>query len=331
MRRREFITLLGGAVASSAYWPPAARAQQPTMPVVGFLGIGYLAPLKSLVSAFRKGLEEAGYIEGQNVTIEYRWAEYHYDRLPALAEDLARRQVAVIVATGGEVSALAAKSATTTIPVVFNSNDDPVRLGLVASLNRPGGNLTGVSLLTTASVVGKRLELLHALVPKAGLLGLLVNAKSPSAETDTREAQAATQVTGQQLVADHVGPDRDLDTAYAALVLQRIGTMIIQSDPLFTNQRDALVALAARNRMPTMYGRREIAVAGGLISYGSDLADAYRQQGVYAGRILKGEKPADLPVVQPTKFELVINLKTAKALGLEVPDRLLAIADEVIE
>ncbi len=328
MRRRAFIRLLGSAAAA---WPLAVRAQQSMMPVVGFLGIGYLAPLRPLVSAFRKGLGDTGYVEGQNVTIDYRWAEYHYERLPDLAADLVRAQVAVIVATGGEVAALAAKKATTTIPIVFNSNADPVQVGLVASLNRPGGNLTGVSLLTTAPVIGKRIEYLHTLVPKSGLFGLLINANSPNAEFDTKEAQKAAQVTGQQLVIDHIGVDRDLDTAFAALAQQKIDAIIVQSDPLFTNQRDVLVALAARYRMPAIYGRREIAVAGGLISYGSDLADAYRQQGAYAGRILKGEKPSDLPVMQPTTFELVINLKTATALGLEVPPNLLAIADEVIE
>jgi putative ABC transport system substrate-binding protein len=329
VRRRAFITLLLGGAAAAM--PLTVRAEQPALPVIGFLGIGYLATLRPLVSAFRKGLGEAGYIEGQNVTINYLWAEYHYERLPDLAADLVRAQVAVIVATGGEVAALAAKKATTTIPIVFNSNADPVQAGLVASLNRPGGNLTGVSLLTTAPVIGKRIEYLHALIPSAGLFGLLVNADSPNAEFDIKEAQKAAQLTGRQLVVDHVGADRDLDAAFAGLAQQKIEAMIVPSDPLFTNQRDALIAVAARYRIPAIYGRREIAVAGGLISYGSDLADAYRQQGAYAGRILKGEKPADLPVVQPTTFELVINLKTTKSLGLEVPTNLLAIADEVIE
>ena len=259
MRRRAFIRLLGSAAAA---WPLAVRAQQSTMPVVGFLGIGYLAPLRPLVSAFRKGLGDTGYVEGQNVTIDYRWAEYHYERLPDLAADLVRAQVAVIVATGGEVAALAAKKATTTIPIVFNSNADPVQVGLVASLNRPGGNLTGVSLLTTAPVIGKRIEYLHTLVPKSGLFGLLINANSPNAEFDTKEAQKAAQVTGQQLVIDHIGVDRDLDTAFAALAQQNIDAIIAESDPLFTNQRDVLVALAARYRMPAIYGRRDIAVAG---------------------------------------------------------------------
>jgi ABC-type uncharacterized transport system substrate-binding protein len=327
VKRRAFITLLGGA----ATWPLAARAQQRPVPVVGFLSTNQPSGARPLVSAFRKGLAEAGFVEGQNVTVECRWAENQYDRLPVLAEDLVRRQVAVIVASGGEVSAIAAKSATTTIPIVFNSNGDPVRLGLVASLNRPGGNMTGVSLLTTAPVVGKRLELLHMLLPKAEILGLLINAKSVDAEAESREAQVAAQVTGQRLVVASVIPERDLDTAYAALPLQRIGGLIVQSDPLFFTLRDQLVTLAVRHGVPAIYGRREIVAAGGLISYGSDLSEAYREQGVYAGRILKGEKPADLPVVQPTKFDLVINLKTARTLGLDVPDKLLALADEVIE
>jgi ABC-type uncharacterized transport system substrate-binding protein len=327
MKRRAFISLLGGAVA----WPLAARAQRPATPVIGFLALGAPAGLQILISAFRKGLGEADFIEGQNVAIEYRFAENQYDRLPALADDLVRRQVKVIIASGGEFSALAAKAATTTIPIVFNSNGDPVRWGLVASLNRPGGNLTGVSLLTTAPVVGKRIELLHALLPTAVPFGLLVNAQSVNAEAERREAQAAAQVTGHKLFVDSVGPERNLDATYAALVGQRISGLIVQSDPLFINQRDHLVALAARYGVPAIYGRREYAADGGLISYGSNLADGYRQQGVYAGRILKGEKPENLPVVQPTKFELVINLKTAKVLALDVPDRLLALADEVIE
>jgi len=328
MRRRDFIRLLSGAAAAC---PFAASAQQPAMPVVGYFALGELAKLRPQVSAFRKGLGEAGFVEGQNVTVEYRWAEFHYDRLSTLVEDLVRRQVAVIVATGGEAAALAAKSATNTIPIVFISNSDPVHLGLVASLNRPGGNLTGVSLLTRAPVVGKRLDLLHSLVPTARCLGFLVNADSPNAEADTKQAQEAARITGQQIVVDRVGGGRDLDVAYAALVNQHIDALIIEADPLFTNRRDALVELATRHHLPTIYGRREIVDAGGLISYGSDLAGAFRELGIYASRILKGEKPADLPVIQPTTFELVINLKTAKALGLEVPPNLIAIADEVVE
>jgi putative ABC transport system substrate-binding protein len=327
MKRREFITLLGGAAAA---WPLAAGAQQQAVPVVGFLSTYRLSGARPLVSAFRKGLAQAGFIEGQNVRIEYRWAENQYERLPQLAEDLVR-QAAVIVTSGGEVSALAAKSATANIPIVFNSNDDPVRLGLVASLNRPGGNLTGVSLLTTAQVVGKRLELLHTLLPKVEVFGLLLNAKNVNVEAETREAQAAAQATDHRLVAESTAPDGDLEAVYAALIQHRIGGLIVQSDPLFFNLRDQIIALASRHGLPAIYGRREIVVDGGLMSYGSDISDAYRQQGLYAGRILKGERPAELPVVQPTAFELAINLKTAKALGFDVPDKLIALADEVIE
>jgi putative ABC transport system substrate-binding protein len=325
--RRQFISALGGAVA----WPLAARAQQSGLPVIGFLSSRTPTGTEFLVAAFRKGLAEANFVEGRSVAIEYRWAENHYDRLPALAVELVHFPVAVIVATGGESSALAAKSATTTIPIVFNSNDDPVKLGLVESMNRPGGNITGVSLLTTAGVIGKRFYMLHQLVPKADLYGLLVNGQSVNAEGDTKEVLAVARAIGQQIVVESVGPDRDLDAAFSNFVQHRIGALLVQSDPLFDNQRDRVVALAARNAVPAIYGRREMATAGGLMSYGSNLADAYRQQGVYAGRILKGEKPADLPVVQPTAFDLVINLKTAKALGLEVPAQLLALADEVIE
>jgi putative tryptophan/tyrosine transport system substrate-binding protein len=327
MRRREFIGLLGGAVA----WPLAASAQQPAMPAIGFLSLYQPSNARPLVAAFRKGLGEAGYVEDQNVAVEYRWAEDHYDRLPTLAEDLARRQVAVIVASGGEASALAAKSATATIPIVFSSNGDPIRLGLVASLNRPGRNMTGVSLLTTAEMLGKRLELLHMLLPKAEVLGLLINARSVNAEPETRGVQAASQAIGKQVVVERVGSDDDLDRAYAELIRRQIEGLLVQSDPLFFNLRNQLVALAARHSVPAIFGRREYVAAGGLISYGSDITDGYRQQGVYASRILKGEKPADLPVVQPTKFELVINLKTSKTLGITVPPTLLALADEVIE
>jgi putative ABC transport system substrate-binding protein len=328
MRRREFIALVGAAAVG---WPLAARTQQPAMPVIGFLSLYQPSNAQPLVAAFRNGLGEAGYVEGQNVAVEYRWAEDHYDRLPTLAEDLARRQVAVIVASGGEASALAAKSATETIPIVFSSNGDPIRLGLVASLNRPGRNMTGVSLLTTAEMLGKRLELLHTLLPRAEVLGLLINARSINADPETRGAQAAAQAIGQQVVVDSVDSDDDLDRAYAELVRRRIAGLLVQSDPLFLNLRNQLVALAARHSLPAIFGRREYVVAGGLISYGSDLTDGYRQQGVYAGRILKGEKPADLPVAQSTKFELVINVKTAKSLGIDIPDRLLALADEVID
>jgi putative ABC transport system substrate-binding protein len=328
MRRRDFISLIGSPAIA---WPLAARAQQSSTPVIGFLSLYQPANASPLIAAFHKGLAAAGYVDGQNVAVEYRWAEDQYERLSALAGDLARRQVAVIVASGGEASALAAQSATTTIPVVFSTNGDPVRLGLVASLNRPGGNMTGVSLLTNAEMLGKRLELLHMLRPNAATLGLLINARSVNAESEALGVQAAAQAIGQQLVVDSVGSDDDLDRAYAELVQGRIEGLLVQSDPLFFNLRNQIVTLAARHALPAIFGRREYVAAGGLISYGSDITDAYRQQGVYAGRILKGEKPSDLPVVQPTKFELVINLKTARALGLELPPTLLALADEVIE
>jgi putative tryptophan/tyrosine transport system substrate-binding protein len=254
-----------------------------------------------------------------------------YDRLPSLADDLVNRRVAVIVTSGGEISARAAQAATKMVPIVFNSNTDPVQLGLVASYNRPGGNATGVSLLTTAELMGKRLELLRMLIPKVERFGLLINAKSVSGEADRRAAEAAAQVSGRQIVVRSVVPEVGLEGVYADLVQQRIGGLIVQSDPLFFNLRSDLVGLATRHAVPAIYGRREIVTAGGLISYGSDLTEAYRQQGLYAGRILKGEKPADLPVVQSDRFELIINLKTAKALDLEVPERLLIIADDVVE
>lgn len=327
MRRRDVIALMGGA----ASWSLAAQAQQPAPPSVGFLSLYQPTNAAPLLAAFRKGLAEAGFVEGRNVAVEYRWAEDQYERLPALAADLVRRQVAVLVASGGEASALAAKSATATIPIVFSSNADPVALGLVASLNRPGGNLTGISLLTTADMLGKRLELLRMLLPKAAVLGLLVNARSINAESETRAAEAAARAVGQRIVVERIRSDDDLERAYGELVRAQIEGLLVQSDPLFFNLRNRLVALATRHSLPAIFGRREYATAGGLISYGSDITDGYRQQGVYAGRILKGEKPSDLPVVQPTKFELVVNLRTAKALNVEVPARLLALTDEVIE
>lgn len=325
MERRKFITLLGGAAAA---WPFAARAQQPAKPVVGYLRSAPLADVAHFVTTFRQGLKEAGFVEGENVAIEFRSAEGHTDRLPALAAELIRQPVAVIVADNN--AALAAKAATTTVPIVFGSGGDPVANGLVASLNRPGGNVTGVSFL--AGVLGaKRLELLRQIVPKATKIGVLVNPGTPTTEAERKDVQAAAQTIGQQLIVLDVSGDRDLETAFATFVRRGAGALLVGSGPFLTSNRDRVAALAARHALPAIYHQREIIPAGGLMSYGTSITDAYRQIGLYAGRILKGENPADLPVVQPTKFEFVLNLKTAKTLGLEVPDRVLALADEVIE
>ena len=327
MRRREFITLLGGAAAA---WPLAADAQQPAMPVVGYLSSIGQSDRPILADAFRRGLKEFDYIEGRNVAIEYRFAENQHGRLPELAADLVRRHVAVIAATGGHNSVFAAKAATTTIPIVFTSGSDPVRAGLVASLSRPGGNVTGISWFG-AELGAKGLGLLHDLVPNAAVFALLINPKNPDSERRPEDAHKAARVLGKRLLVLHASTAGEIDTAFTALQQQQADALIVGSDPFFTGRREQLVALAARHALPAMYFNREFAAAGGLISYGNDVADGYRKAGVYAGRILKGAKPADLPVDQATKFELVINLKTAKALGLTVSNAMQLLADEVIE
>jgi putative tryptophan/tyrosine transport system substrate-binding protein len=326
IRRREFVVTLGSAVA----WPMVARAQQPTTPVIGFLAGGTVSAYASYVDGFRLGLVSAGQVEGRDVTIEIHWLEGHYDRAPAVAEELVRRQMAVIVATGSTAVVLAAKAATTTIPIVFAVGGDPVKFGLVASFNRPGGNVTGVSFLANL-LTTKQFELLREIVPKAAAVGFLVNPANPNAEPDTREVRSAAAALARKLLVIAARDEGEIDTAFAMLVKQGAGAVLISPDALFGGRRDQIVALSARHALPTIYSVREYAMAGGLMSYGPNLADAYRQAGVYVGRILKGAKPADLPVVQPTKFELVINLKTAKALGLTVPLIMQMTADEVIE
>jgi putative tryptophan/tyrosine transport system substrate-binding protein len=327
MQRRAFITLLGGATAA---WPLAGRAQQPALPVVGFIRDGSADASARFAAAFRKGLSEAGYVEGQNVTVEYHWLEGQYDRLPALVADLVRRQVAVIV-TPGSVPSQAAKIATATIPIVFSVGDDPVQLGLVASLARPGGNATGINFFTQ-EVVAKRLRLLHDLVPKAVRIAVLINPGNPSvAETTLREVREAAPTMGLQVEILNAATIGEIDAAFATLARERPDALIVAADAFFLDRRMQFATLAARDRIPAAYGVREFAAAGGLMSYGTNISDAFRQAGVYTGLILKGAKPADLPVVQSTKFEFVINLQTARALGIELPSGLLSIADEVIE
>jgi putative ABC transport system substrate-binding protein len=327
MRRRDFIVSLGAAALA---WPQPSRAQQPALPVVGFMSARSANDPEGLAAAFRRGLNESGFVAGQNVTIEYRWAEFRYERLPVLASDLVRRKVAVIAAISGTPTALAAKAATATIPIVFAIGGDPVTTGLVTSLNRPGGNVTGASFFTTA-LGAKRLEMLRELAPKATTIAVFVNPNNPPSVSERTAVQAAATALGVQVRVFDASTEGHIDSAFTTIVQQRIGALLVTGDPFFSGQRKKLVALAARHALPAMYFVREFALAGGLISYGTKEADTYRQAGVYVGRILKGEKAGDLPVMLPTKFELVVNLKTAKALGLEVPPKLLAIADEVIE
>jgi putative ABC transport system substrate-binding protein len=323
VKRREFILALGGAAVA---WPLAARAQQAAIPVIGFLRSASLADAAHLVTAFRGGLGDAGYVEGQNVAIEYRSAEGHDHQLPGLVADLIRRGVAVIVAN--YPAALAAKSVTATVPIIFAIGSDPVAVGLVASLNRPGGNITGVTFLNSQAG-SKRLELLHNLVPKASTVAVLM--APDGSEAELRDIQAAAQGIGQQLVILNVGSDRDIETAFAGFLQSGVSALFVSAGPFMNSHRELLVALAARHSVPAIYPLREFVTAGGLMSYAPSITDAYRQTGIYAARVLKGETPSDLPVIQSTKFEFVINLKTAKALSLQIPDKLLALADEVIE
>jgi putative tryptophan/tyrosine transport system substrate-binding protein len=328
MKRREFMTLLGGAAAG---WPLAARAQQPTMPVIGFLGAVSLEGTAERVRAFRQGLKDAGYVEGENVAIEYRWAENQLDRLPALTSDLIRKQVAVIVAAGGTAPVIAAKATTTTIPIVFVIPEDPVQLGLVASLSRPGGNVTGVNFFF-GEVVPKRLELLREFVPSMSRVAVFVNPANPArAESLVREAESTGRAMGLHIQTFNTGTGREINAAFATLARERPDALFVLPDPFFNDRRAQLATLTARHAVPTSFPARSYVEAGGLMSYGTNINDAFRQAGVYTARVLKGARPADLPVVQSTKFELVINAQTALMLGLTVPASLLSTADEMIE
>jgi putative ABC transport system substrate-binding protein len=327
MNRREFITLVGGAATA---WPLAARAQRAAMPVIGFVRITTPEDSANFVTAFRRGLAETGYFEGQNVTIEYRYALNRLDQLPALMAELVGRGVTELAATGGTISARAAKAATTTVPIVFTTGDDPIRAGLVSSLARPGGNITGVSVFT-ARLGSKRLALLHEMVPTASPIALLVNPTNPDTEEEAKDIQEAAPSLGLQIVIVRAGKESDLDDAFAALLQQGARALIVGADTFFTSQRNQIAVRAARHSLPNIWVTRVEVEAGGLMCYGANIPGVYRQAGVYVGRILKGAKPADLPVQLPTAFDLIINLQTAKALGLEVPPTLLARADEVIE
>jgi putative ABC transport system substrate-binding protein len=327
MERREFIALLGGA---ATIWPLAARAQTSAVPVVGFIGSGVMEDQLNLVAAARQGLKEAGYVDGENIRIEYSWAEGHYDRLPALAAELVKRNVSVIIAAGGSDPGRAARAATSTIPIVFITAADPVKTGLVTSLNRPEANLTGISMIGSA-LESKRFELLHEIVPQAAIIGALINPNYPASRAQILDVQQAATRLGVQLVLREAGTEAEVDAAFAAFVEQKIGAVLIGNDPFFGSQREKLAALAVRLKLPAISFRREFAEVGGLLSYGSPFADGYREAGVYAGKILKGTRPADLPVMQPTKFELVVNLKAAKAMGLAISESFLLRADEIIE
>ena len=327
MRRRDFIKIVAG---SAAAWPLAARGQQPAMPVIGFMSGRSLADAGYLADAFRQGLRDTGYVEGENISIEYRWANGDYDRLPGLASDLLLRKVLVLVAVGGDSSALAAKQATSTVPIVFGTGSDPIKAGLIASFNRPGGNATGYALLTN-QMEPKRIGLLHELVPNVSLLGALINPSFPPAAQELEDIQNATNSIKQNLFVATAVNDAELETGFSGFAKQRVGAVLVAAAPFFDTWRERIIALAAQHRLPAMYQFREYAIAGGLISYGPSITASYKQAGVYTGRILRGANPGDLPVLLPTKFEMVINLKTANALGLAIPNTMQLLADEVIE